>query len=259
METQKRMDVEELVNDYFQTLNELDEALRIKLIQKVWAAEGTFVSSFGNVQGHKAIDDLIGGFHQQSPQTAIRRTTDIEVLHANYLRFGFEVVHSDSTKPSSGIDFATVEDGKLKLVAGFLNTVPHQDVSLTHQEIINIAKQVYQAFNAGDTKFLTFFAPTFEWHAADNSPMADRSPYRGLDKVRNEVIPRIAALFPRMRIRTDEILATENKAIVLGYYYNLPQKEGGKTEAQVAHILTFENGKIVKFQQYTDTYKFASL
>ncbi len=73
------------------------------------------------------------------------------------------------------------------------------------------------------------------------------------------MIPRLAALFPGMQLRADEILATENKAVILGYYYNLPQKAGGTTEAQVAHVLTFENGKIVKFQQDLDTYKFATL
>lgn len=45
-----------------------------------------------------------------------------------------------------------------------------------------------------------------------------------------------------MKLRADEIFATENKVIILGYYYDLPQKAGGKTEAQAAHILTFENG-----------------
>ena len=46
---------------------------------------------------------------------------------------------------------------------------------------------------------------------------------------------------------------------MLGYYYNLLQKVGGTAEAQVAHILTFANGKIVKFQQYANTYKFTTL
>jgi uncharacterized protein len=107
--------------------------------------------------------------------------------------------------------------------------------------------------------WLTFFTPTFEWHAADNSPIADRSPYCGLDAVCSEVLPRLAALFPEMQLRADEILVTENKAIMLGYYHNLSQKLGGTTEAQVAHILTFQNGKIIKFQQYLDTYKFSIL
>ncbi|MEO1299332.1 MAG: nuclear transport factor 2 family protein [Cyanobacteria bacterium J06636_16] len=126
--------------------------------------------------------------------------------------------------------------------------------------MVDIAKEVYRAFNAGDlATWLTFFAPNFEWHAADNSPIADHGPYYGLDTIQNEVFPRLARLFPGMKLRADEIFATENKAIMLGYYYDLPQKAGGKTEAQVAHILTFENGKIVKFQQYLDSLKFANL
>lgn len=214
-----------------------------------------FVSLVGKAQGHLEISNLIRAFYEHSPDAAVRQTGNIEVLHNDYLRFGFEVVQSDGATISSDTDFAVIENGKLRLVAGFFNPA-----SLTSQEIINTAKQVYQAFNAGDmARWFTFFAPTFEWYAADNSPIADHSPYRGLDAVRDEVFPRLAALFPGMQLRADEILATEDKAIMLGYYQNLPQKTGGTTEVQVAHVLTFQNGKIVKFQQYVDTYKLSVL
>lgn len=260
MKMQKQMSFEELIDDYFQTLNELDETRRIDLIQKVWTADGIFVSPVGKAQSHPANSDLIAAFHQNSPGMTIRRTGKIEILHTDYLRFGFEAIRADGTVHFSGTDFAVIYDGKLQLVAGFFNSVPNSVVTLTPQEMVNIAKEVYRAFNAGDlVTWLTFFAPNFEWHAADNSPSADRSPYRGLDTIQNEVFPRLANLFPGMKLRADEIFATENKAIMLGYYYNLPQKAGGTTEAQVAHILTFENGKIVKFQQYLDSLKFSNL
>lgn len=260
MEAQKRRNLEALIDDYFQTLNELDKTQRIELIQKVWAADGIFVSPVGKAQSHQESQDLITAFYESSPGTIVRRVGEIEILHGNYLRFGFEIIQSDGTVHMNGTDFAIIENGKLQLVAGFLNSAPHNIAGVTQQEIIDIVKQVYQAFNAGDVEtWLTFFTPTFEWHAADNSPIADRSPYHGLDAVCGEVLPRLAALFPGMQLRADEILATENKAIMLGYYHNLSQKLGGTTEAQVAHILTFQNGKIIKFQQYLDTYKFSIL
>jgi uncharacterized protein len=260
MKVQQQMNLEALIDDYFQTLNELDETQRIELIQKVWAADGIFVSPVGKAQSHQESQDLIAAFYESSPGTTVRRVGEIETLHRDYLRFSFEVIQPDGTVHVSGTDFAIIKNGKLQLVAGFFNSAPHNTAGLKQQEIIEIVKQVYQAFNASDiAMWLTFFAPTFEWYAADNSPIADRSPYRGLDTVCGEVLPRLATLFPGMQLRADEILATENKAVMLGYYHNLPQKAGGTTEAQVAHILTFQNGKIVKFQQYLDTYKFASL
>lgn len=260
MEAQKQTNLEGLIDDYFQTLNELNESQRIELIQKVWAMDGTFVSPFGKAQGHQANSRLIAEVHKDSPGITTRRVGEIEILCTDYLRFGFEVINPDRTVYARGTDFALIDNGKLQLVAGFFNAVPHHEASSTQQEIIDTVKQMYKAFNDGDiATWLTFFAPTFEWHAADNSPIADHSPYCGLDAVRNEVIPRLVTLFPGMQLRPDEILATEKKAIMLGYYYNLPQKAGGTTEAQVAHILTFENGKIIKFQQYLDTYKFAAL
>ncbi len=260
MKLQQQPNLEILIDDYFQTLNEMDKIQRIELIQKVWAADGIFVSPVGKAQSHQQNQDLIVAFYESSPGTTVRRVGEIEILHRDYLRFSFEIIQPDGTVHVNGTDFATIKSGKLQLVAGFFNPAPHNASSSTQQEIIDIVKQVYRAFNAGDmATWLTFLAPTFEWHAADNSPIADHSPYRGLDAVRSEVLPRLAALFPGMQLRADEILATENKAVMLGYYHNLPQKAGGKTEAQVAHILTFQNGKIVKFQQYLDTYKFASL
>jgi ketosteroid isomerase-like protein len=241
----------ELIGEYFQALNELDEKCRLDLIQKIWASDGMFVSPVGKAQNHQANSDLIGGFHQHSPGTTIRQVGEIEVLHQDYLRFGFEAITADGEIHASGVDFAVIKDCKLQLVAGFFDSR-----DLRQQEIINTVKQVYQAFNAGDiARWFTFLAPTFEWHAADNSPIADHSPYVGLDAVRTEVIPRLGALFPGMQLRIDEILANENKAIMLGYYYNLP----GGAEAQVSHILTFEGEKIIKFQQYLDSYKFANL
>ena len=183
----------------------------------------------------------------------IRRVGEIETLYENYFRFQFKGINPDGSVNFSGTDFALIKNGKFQLVVGFFDLTPEE-------KIINTVRQVYQAFNDGNIeRWLTFFAPNFEWHAADNSPIADRSPYQGLDTIREQVIPRLASLFPGMQLRPDEIFATESKAVMLGYYYNLPQKAGGKTEAQVAHILTFENGKIVKFQQYVDSYKFATL
>ena len=260
-ETQLQSSYENLIDEYFESLNERDETRRAGLIKKVWAADGVFVSPVGKAENYDAISRLVAGFFEQAPEVRVNRTSAIEVLQDEYLRFGFAAVQPDDLTLFSGTDFAVVKNGKLQYVVGFFNDAPQTAaVNLTGQQIISAAKEMYQAFNNGDlAKWATFHAPDFEWHAADNSPIVDGSPYRGLDTILNEVFPRLGRLFPGMKLRVDEILAFENKAVMLGYYYNLPKKSGGTTEAQVAHVLTFENNKIVKFQQYIDSLKFSTL
>jgi ketosteroid isomerase-like protein len=126
------------------------------------------------------------------------------------------------------------------------------------QENINIINKIYDAFNQRDYEtVLKSFDSAFEWVAADSSPLADRSPYHGLDEVQEGVFNRIAAGFERLTVRIDEIFEAEDKAVVLGYYDGISTSNGKHFQAQVAHIWTIANDKAVKFQQYVDTYKVA--
>ena len=126
------------------------------------------------------------------------------------------------------------------------------------QSNINLIKKVYEAFGKRDFEAaLEMFSPTFEWVAAINSPLADRSPYHGPDEVREIVFKRIAARFEKLTVRVDEIFSAGDKVVALGFYEALPAASGKRFEAQVAHIWTLANGKAVKFQQYVDTYQLA--
>lgn len=128
---------------------------------------------------------------------------------------------------------------------------------MTNENIQTIEK-VYDAFNGRDyERVLSFFDPTFQWFAADNSPLADLSPYNGIDAIRSGVFDRIAAGFEKLIVVPDEIFAADGRVVVLGYYDG--KFRGGTNEfrTQVGHIWTFTSGKPVKFQQYVDTLKIA--
>jgi ketosteroid isomerase-like protein len=126
------------------------------------------------------------------------------------------------------------------------------------QENINVIDRIYAAFGQRDfAAVLDLFGPTIEWIAAVNSPLADRSPYRGLDEVREGVFTRIAAGFESLTVRVDEIFSAGDKVVVLGFYDGVYKPNGKKFQAQVAHIWTLAGGKAVKFQQYVDTYQLA--
>jgi len=126
------------------------------------------------------------------------------------------------------------------------------------QENINVINRVYEAFGRRDfDAVLEDFDPTIVWIAAVNSPLADRSPYRGLDEVREQALTRIAAGFERLTVRVDEVFGAGDKVVALGFYDGVYKPNGKRFQAQVAHIWTLANGKAVKFQQYVDTYQLA--
>jgi uncharacterized protein len=125
------------------------------------------------------------------------------------------------------------------------------------QENVNRIKSLYEAFGRGDIPaVLALFAPTIEWIAADHSPLADRSPYRGVPEVREGVFMRAVADFD-VTIEVDELFEAGEKVVMLGFYHGVRKATGKRFRAQAAHIWTMAAGKVVKFQQYTDTYQLA--
>jgi hypothetical protein len=120
-----------------------------------------------------------------------------------------------------------------------------------------IIEKVYEAFGNRDYEtVLSYFAPDFEWIAADNSPLADQSPYRGVDAIRSGVFDRIAAGFEKLTVVPDEIFeGDDGRVVVLGYYHGKFRGKDKEFRAQVAHIWTVRDRMPVKFQQYLDTLK----
>jgi len=136
---------------------------------------------------------------------------------------------------------------KVELIGGHLS-----------QGNISVINGIYEAFGQRDfAAVLDMFGPTIEWIAAVNSPLADRSPYRGLDEVREGPLMRIAANFGSLLVRVDEIFSAGDKVVALGFYDGVYKTNGKRFQAQVAHIWTIADGKAVKFQQYVDTYQLA--
>ncbi|MGH7783068.1 MAG: nuclear transport factor 2 family protein, partial [Candidatus Binatia bacterium] len=91
-----------------------------------------------------------------------------------------------------------------------------------------------------------------------NSPFADRSPYHGIMEVRSGIFERLTAGFENLVFDTDEIFECEGgRVVALGYYHGQFRGKNKDFKAQVAHIWTFTEGRIVKFQQYLDTLQVA--
>jgi uncharacterized protein len=123
---------------------------------------------------------------------------------------------------------------------------------------MDAVNKIYAAFAARDIPaVIELFDPSIEWVAAENSPLADRSPYRGLKQVVEGVFTRIGLEFPGLAIQVDEFLDAGDKIVMLGRYHGIRKATGKAFHAQVAHIWTIAAGKVTKFQQYLDTYQVA--
>src|SRR5262245_241592 len=120
----QKADSEELINRYFDSLNETNEKRRRELTKQVWAENGKFGTPYGEVSGQDAIAALIAGVQKRFPNSVVRRTTKIDGF-GNYLRWGFTLSAVDGTPILSGVDFAIIENGKLQLVMGFFDFAPN--------------------------------------------------------------------------------------------------------------------------------------
>ena len=120
----QKADIEELINRYFDSLNETNGKRRLELTKQVWSEKGKFGTPYGEVAGQDAIEALIAGVQKRFANSIVRRTTKIDGF-GNYLRWGFTLSAADGTPILSGVDFAIVENGKLQLVMGFFDFAPN--------------------------------------------------------------------------------------------------------------------------------------
>jgi len=105
---------------------------------------------------------------------------------------------------------------------------------------------------------MSYLADDIVWVVADNSPLADRSPYHRIAEVRSGVFDRLTAGFDKLVFDADEIFECNGggRVVALGYYYFRFHGQAAERKAQVAHVWTIRDGAI-KFQQYLDTLQVA--
>lgn len=116
---------------------------------------------------------------------------------------------------------------------------------------------LYQAFGRGDIPFvLGLFHPQIEWNEAENFIYSDGNPYVGPQAILEGVFARLGGEWNGFSAMPEQILDAGNSVVSLGRYRGTFKKTGVAVNAQFVHVFTLNDGKIVKFQQYTDTAQF---
>ena len=125
------------------------------------------------------------------------------------------------------------------------------DLSLNH---VNLVKQLYGAFAKRDIQaILALLAPDVEWGEPANpfNPAAGtRRGHAGfmewlsIGRQSEEIL----ALEPRQFLSSDESVA------VVGYTKCLAKPTGKSYETDFVHLFSFREDKVIRFQQFFDTY-----
>lgn len=122
----------------------------------------------------------------------------------------------------------------------------------------DLVKAVYDAFARGDVgAVLGGFDPQIEWREADNFLYADRNPYVGPQAVAEGVFMRLGADVDGFTLAPARYIDGGDTVVVEGRYRGSMKATGTKVDAQFAHVWQFRDGKVVRFQQYTDTRQWA--
>jgi uncharacterized protein len=121
---------------------------------------------------------------------------------------------------------------------------------------LEIVKRLYTAFQKRDTKtVLEIFDPQIEWIQNEGFPGGGR--HIGAETVLKNVFAKFRLDWDDWQAVVEEWLDAGDIIVALGEYRGTYKSTGKSTTAAFAHVYKFKNGRIFKFQQYTDTFKVA--
>ena len=126
------------------------------------------------------------------------------------------------------------------------------------EQNLSVIRGMYEAFGKGDIAgVINALDPQVEWLEAENFIYADGNPYVGPNAVLEGVFMRIGTEWDGFNVAPTELLDAGETIVGQGYYSGTYKKNGKQVRAQFAHVFTFRDGKVAKFQQYTDTAQFS--
>jgi hypothetical protein len=114
---------DETVKIYCAAWRESDIEQRRKLLETVWAPEGTYTDPLSHVEGREALVELIGVFLKKFPGGQIVPSSHAD-LHHGMLRFTWKFIDRDGKTVDEGMDFGVIgNDGRLQKIIGFFGAL----------------------------------------------------------------------------------------------------------------------------------------
>jgi ketosteroid isomerase-like protein len=121
-----------------------------------------------------------------------------------------------------------------------------------------VVKDLYAAFGRGDVPaVMGSFDAAIEWQEAEGFLYAEGNPYVGPQAIAEGVFGRIIGDVDNFAARPVNIIDGGDTIVAEGRYTGTWRATGTAVDAQFAHVWQVRDGKIVRFQQYTDTVQWA--
>ncbi len=108
---------------YLAIWNETDAVRRKAMIAEAWAEDGLYVDPLMRGEGHEGVGSLVEAVQARFPGFRFTLIGAADGYDDN-LRFSWGLGPQEGEALIKGTDFATLENGRLKTVHGFLDQVP---------------------------------------------------------------------------------------------------------------------------------------
>jgi uncharacterized protein len=126
---------------------------------------------------------------------------------------------------------------------------------------VTSVKRLYADFASGDiAAVLAAFDERIEWHNAEGHPYLDAAPTTvGPQQVVDHVFARIPQDFDGFTVHLHRIVGLGDTVLVEGRYTATGKATGLALDAQVANVLDFAGGKVVRWQEYVEPTRFRTV
>jgi hypothetical protein len=125
---------------------------------------------------------------------------------------------------------------------------------------LQIVQSLSHARSTGDGPLIfALMDPGIVWHEAESFPYDDRNPYIGPAAIIDGVFNRLATEWTDFQAIPNEFIDGGSAIVVLGRYSGIYKHTHHLLNAQFAHIWHVADGRIIRFQQYTDTHQAQSV
>jgi len=112
-----------IASRYIELWNERNPQRRRDLLSANWTSDAKYVDPLMQGDGHDGIDALVAGVQQRFPDFRFKLISEPNG-YGDHVRFSWGLGPDGADAPIKGTDFAVVESGRIKSIAGFLDQVP---------------------------------------------------------------------------------------------------------------------------------------
>lgn len=126
---------------------------------------------------------------------------------------------------------------------------------------VALVQDAYDGFAKGDVEpLLALLDENVEWYEAEHVTYWPGGAFTGPQAVLEGVIGRIPQDFENFTIDVQRLLPSGDTVVAEARYRATSTTATGKPlDAQVVHVWDFRGDKVVRWQQYTDTWQFAQV